>query len=364
MGLNWLNSVQEATVLQQYYANIAKRAYPVPLPPAGFDPLSATAQQLEKYNLPGRPDARAEPDPFLFWGLLLGPPLTFITPVFPSSSSTIQHRLAFHRHAPGGKRQLRPPIARGSRHREQSRNWSGVYITPKRPDRFVQVVGSWTVPAPSVPAVLPSGAIPKAEAYRSSTWIGIDGHRTYPNSSLPQIGTSQFIKVERGETTIETAAWWQWWVKDDPDTAPVDLLNFPVTVGDEIFASLTVQASGDVLFHIKNQTSGLFASFVVIAPGPIVPLGSTAEWIMERPTELGSSRMYPMPHFTDVVFRHCLARSAPAVGEPTALQNLDNARFIRMYELFDNPHRKAFVSRPEKTGKTSARVFYREAGAP
>jgi hypothetical protein len=34
-----------------------------------------------------------------------------------------------------------------------------------------------------------------------------------------------------------------------------------------------------------------------------------------------------------------------------------------MFEVFDNPNRIAFVSQAEKLGKTSARVFYREAGA-
>jgi hypothetical protein len=353
---------QEGAVLEAFHADIERRAHAFPLPPADFDPLSATASQLEKYGLPARPDPRTERDLFLFWGLMLGPPIRIIAPDFLKKASRAP-LFALEAVAPSRRSRSAAPFARGFGHRESSQNWSGLYVVPPRPNRFLQVVGGWTVPRPMAPRVLPHGAAPGSDEYRSSTWIGLDGHRTYPMSSLPQIGTSQFVKVVNGATTVETAAWWQWWMKDDPDSAPVDILNFPVSVGDEIFASLAVQASGDVLFHIKNQTSGLFASFVVIAPGAIVPLGSTAEWIMERPTELGSTRMYPMPHCTDVVFRHCLARSAPAVGEPATLQDLDNARLIRMYELFDNPHRKAFVSHPQKTGKTSARVFYREAGA-
>ena len=218
------------------------------------------------------------------------------------------------------------------------------------------------MPTPAVPDVLPSGSKPGNDEYRSSTWIGIDGHRTYPNSSLPQIGTSQLVKIANGAATVETGAWWQWWVKGNLNNAPVEILNFPVSIGDEILTSLAVQASGDVLFNIKNQTSGLFAAFVVIAPGPILPLGSTAEWMMERPTAPRSTRLFPLPHCTDVVFRHCLAKSAPAVGSATNYQNLENCRLIRMFEVFDNPDRIAFVSQAEKLGKTSARVFYREPG--
>lgn len=349
-------------MLQQFYDDIAKRAHVFPLPPDGFDALSATNAQLEKYGLPLRPDPRTEPDLFLFWGMMLGPPIRFITPSFPTQLMAQPQLFAVHRQAPGGR--AGPPVASRFQHRENSKNWSGAYITPRRPMRFVHVTGGWTVPAPAVPDVPPSGTTPGNEEYRASTWIGMDGHRTYPNASLPQIGTSQFVKVANGVTTVATGAWWQWWLKDDPNNAPVEIVNFPVAVGDEVLASLSVLASGDVLLHLKNQTSGLFTTFVVIAPGPIVPLGSTAEWIVERPTESPGTRVYPLPHCSDVVFRHCLAKSAPAAGAPTTLQNLDTARLIRMYEMFDDPHRTALVSHAEKRGKTSASVFYREAAAP
>jgi Peptidase A4 family len=352
-------------LFEEFIANVSKSAQPYQdLPPAGFDPLTASDRLLETYGLPTRPDSETEPELFEFWKLELGNNPTFIVPVFPRDASYETRFLELHRALAQPQGQRVSPIPHGFAHREKSQNWSGAYITPKRPFRFFYVTGSWIVPEPSIPAVMPGGNITGTDEYRSSTWVGLDGHRTYPNSSLPQIGTSQHVKIVNGQPVIQTAAWYQWWVKDIPAQGfPVEILNFPVTVGDHILASLTVLATGDVLFNIKNQNTGILARFLVIAPPYIVPLGSTAEWIHERPTEVGSRRMYPMPRCTDVQFRHCLARSAAAYAMPATLQKLDtNARMIRMYETFDAPHRTAAVSFAKKTSKTSVLITYNEPG--
>jgi hypothetical protein len=329
-----------------YFNEIARRAHVYPLPQADFDPLRATEAQLERYGLPARPDEKEEPELFRYWSWLLGPPFHAITPEFPKRGSDL------------------PVVPR------YSRNWSGLYIVPQRPDKFVHVIGSWHVPQPSLPPVLPEDAVPGNDKYESSTWIGIDGHRRYPNSSMPQIGTSQSIKVAGGNTMVSTGAWWQWWSLDsqfppqNTNNPPVPITNFPVAVGDEISAGLTVQSTGDVHFYIKNHTTGQFTTFLVIAPGPVLPLGSTAEWIMERPMVLGQRRISPLPNYTDVVFHDCFARSTSTTGVTTTTQRLGNARAIWMFEVFPNPHRTSFVSIPKKISNSSFRTFYRDASAP
>ena len=356
--------VEDITAIQSHYEKIMRLVCAYEPPSPDFDPMSATNDQLEAYHLPVRPDAQEEPDLFRFWELMLGEETQFIKPQFPRGEDPRLWPFALHRHGPGPQREADAPAVRGFDHRESSRNWSGPYITPLRPHRFVQIVGGWTVPAPAVPAVLPSGCDRDNEEYRSSTWIGMDGKRPYPNASLPQIGTNQHVEVVDGRKTEKWGAWWQWWVKGRPEHhVPIPIVNFPVVVRDEILASLTLQPRGDVLFHLKNQQSKRFVTFKVTAPNDIVPLGSTAEWIHERPTELNSTRMYPLPRCTDVNFRFCLARSALALDAPKTTQQLGNARLIRMLDVFDNPRRTALLSHPVKTGKTTARIFYREAGA-
>src|SRR5712671_6599181 len=214
-----------------FFDEIEQRAHVYPLPRADFDPLSTTDAQLDQYGLPTRPDQDTESELFQYWNWLLGKPFNLIIPEFPQRRGGV---VPLYQLGRGGR-----PSVRGH---ENSLNWSGLYIVPQRPNKFVHVVGSWRVPRPSVPPVLPEGAVPGNDEYQSSTWIGIDGHRSYPNSSLPQIGTTQVVKVAGGSETVDAWAWWQWWAKDDQfppqdrNNPPVTITNFPVSFGDEISA--------------------------------------------------------------------------------------------------------------------------------
>ena len=343
-----------------YFEEIERRAHAYPLPPEDFDPLSASNAQLDVYGLPLRPDPETEPELFAFWTRLLSYPFRVIATEFPKPKGNNLPPIPLLLVGRGG--------SRGFRHFENSRNWSGAYIIPERLDKFVFVTGTWHVPTPSLPPVLPEGSSANDD-YQSSTWIGIDGHRRYPMSSMPQIGTSQCFKIVDGVEQITTYAWWQWWSLDEhfpPDNRPlppVPIPNFPIALHDEITAGLTVRSTDEVQFFIKNQTTGLFTTFLVIAPGQILPLGSTAEWIMERPTVIGDHRLYPLPNYTDVVFSNCLAQAAASVGSPTTTLRLDRPRLIWMYERFASPHRKSFVSLPEKEAKSRLRVRYRDASS-
>ena len=73
---------------------------------------------------------------------------------------------------------------------------------------FVEIRGSWQAPVVAPPT---PGEIGE---FHSSTWIGLDGQRRYLNSSLPQIGTAQYVDVTAAATTFTTKAWWQWWLRD------------------------------------------------------------------------------------------------------------------------------------------------------
>src|SRR5262245_51110173 len=213
------------------------------LPPYGFDPTSATNDELASFGLPERPDAREEPELFAFWKEMLSSPIEFIRPAF-HPKKDIPSELFYFRHGTKGKRR----VGAGARtrralgHLEDSRNWSGAYITPPRPNRFVYITGAFTVPDASIPLGVPAGDNLRGEEYRSSTWIGMGGHRPY--NSLPQIGVTQRVRTAANSPPSEQAgAWWQWWVKDQEDHGfPIEILNFPVATGHRILASLRVQA--------------------------------------------------------------------------------------------------------------------------
>lgn len=352
-----------------YFAAIGKRAFASSIPPMGLDLLALSGNDLANYGLPARPDPVRESELFQFWARLLSPPFNFIVPQFPSKAVALP-RVMFHTLAvrPSGRsRQAPRHVSFG--HKERSRNWSGAYITPSRPKLFVLIAGSWNVPTAAMPSVRPVDQTSDGE-FRSSAWIGLDGYRSrYPKASLPQIGTSHHVRQESGGAVPEYGVWWQWWKKTvgvgEPENSPVPILNMPAKPGDEVMALMVLPSNDEVRFHFKNQNTGHYCTFLVTAPGSIDPIGSTAEWIFERPTEVGSSAMYPLPHCSPVVFRDCIAQSAssPVLTAPRITQTLHgNGRTIDMVERFANPHRIAVVAHAKKVSSLSARVSYVEAG--
>lgn len=347
------------TQIQEYYQRILRWVHTYPLPSFGFDVLTASDRALAEHGLPARPDPRLLGGaPYRFWKRMVGPPVQFKMPTFPQPLEVRALSFALQRHGDPALRMSGPPIP-GFHHRSSSRNWSGACITPIRPNRFTRITGAWRVPHPTPPRIPPSGANRLDENYRSSTWLGLGGNRRY--NSLPQIGTSQHVKLDNGASSEEFGAWWQWWVKDRPEHhIPMPITYFPVAAGDSILASVTVEPPGDVLFHMTNETKNIFVAFKVVAPEGIETLGSSAEWIHERPTEFNSERMYPLPSCTEVVFEDCRAMSAPAPGGPETVQSLAGSRLIRMTDMFDEPHRSALVSLPRLRSDSKLSVVYSE----
>ena len=258
-----------------FFEEIERRAHAYPTPPKELDLLQAPDAQLAKYGLPPRPDKAKEPELYQLWNKLLGQPFDAFAIDFANLEHNLKPPIPLNRVGCGVRRGIHPV--------ENSRNWSGAYIIPESSDKFVYVTGSWQVPSPSLPPVYPAGA-GAGDEYQVSVWIGIDGHQRYPMSSMPQIGTTSAYAGSDG--TVTTSAWWQWWSLDasyppsNRNNPPVPIPDFPVSVGDEIIAILTLMSADEVQFFIKNQMTGLFPTFLVVAPGPILPLGCTAEWIV------------------------------------------------------------------------------------
>jgi hypothetical protein len=234
--------------------------------------------------------------------------------------------------------------------REASLNWSGAYITPHGGLQLTEVWGRWEVPSVSAPA----GTVGTPE-FRSSVWIGLDGQRRYLDSSLPQIGTAQFLDAP-GEPPF--SIWWQWWLRGDPTTYDPVILSTNVTHGHRMRAYLRVTNETHVDFFIKNRTTNqAFQVFNVESPtdgntgAPVKVSGATAEWIVERPTD-SNGEPYQLPDYTDVEFTSCfgVAAQLPPGGVPGLgrEQTLDGARLISMYQVERNPSRRVTISKPER----------------
>lgn len=335
------------SILQEMEDNLKKRLRPVPQPPEGFNPLSATAAELEHYGLPPKPDPDLHAAAFAVWQRMMSPPLEIVPATFPVlSAEKLDYRISVEALI----LQVAP-----SYHLESSANWSGGYITANHTGPFRMVFGSWTIPTPNPPAGAPAGD------YRCATWVGLDGLRRY-SDSLPQLGTTQTVVVGAGGTARTVEAWWQWWVRGT-NNAPVPFPTpFTVAIGDLVTCGLFMINPTLVLVFIKNNTSGLFARYVVVAPSAASSLsaiaalrGAHAEWVAERPMHLGSTDLYPLADYGIVDFSNCLT------VVPTQVRDLRGARFIRMSEIRRPPLRSTIISSAGKTGppQTVMRARYR-----
>jgi hypothetical protein len=243
---------------------------------------------------------------------------------------------------------------------EGSSNWSGAYVVPTGGNMVVAIMGIWTVPTLTTPPPPETQADPNA-AYECSTWIGLDGQRLYLNSSLPQIGTTQILPMSNGVASpVSAQAWFQWW--DRQTGGPPANLNIAVAPGDEVACLLWVLDPRTVGAYFLNLTSNQIA--LVTASAPIVGgtqltvSGATAEWIMERPTKLGSTAFYGFPDYADTKFCDCIALTGLAPPIPDSFKDLETARLIRLYDTLANPPRNLYISMPTKLDDTTVQMTY------
>jgi hypothetical protein len=176
-------------------------------------------------------------------------------------------------------------------------NWSGVDLAQPA-GTFNVVRGSWIVP--SVTGELNQNA-------QSLTWVGIDGDPDFSPNDLAQAGTGQDARrvlfpgaVAGLPPSVHLAldvASYHAWTELLPNQPCEQWITFSVAPGDQI--STAVSIGGNVMIaSITNithrRTTGLLytslGSFFdcnetpIAAPGPATTVvGTTAEWIMERP---------------------------------------------------------------------------------
>lgn len=347
-------------------------------PKPGFNPLRASPEELEKFKLPPRPDAKLSPRAFVNWRRMMSPPLWFI-PQAKLERFAEDPSLAFS--VSETRRQQRLRMA-GPTTQEGSRNWSGAYIRDDPAKRFVLIQAYWIVSRPYPPPPEIAGDTWNAGTYHATTWVGLDGHDG-GSLSLPQLGTSHVVTLPQDGNDLRQlqtslGAWWQWWVKNDPMDHPIDIpsTEFLVQLGDLIAAQLDVLDPGTVRFTLKNQSSGqLFPPFDVAAPphqgGRLTVEGKTAEWIVERPAEPLSSDLLPFCDYGLVAFAHCNAAVALGQG-PAQDRSLQNARLIRLADwtpnvpgTTDQPgkhHPGVIVSSASPAGAQTALVYYSYEG--
>jgi len=183
----------------------------------------------------------------------------------------------------------------------QSSNWFGYNQGALETDSVFSSIGaSWVVPTASQKV--------KGQAEDSATWIGIGGgcvdvQCDLTDPTLVQAGTEQDVAAN-GKVTYDA------WYEVLP--APEIQSTIAVHPGDTITCAITSAVPGVWGITLTDTTDG--QGFTETVPYPSDE--TTAEWIEETPTSIGTNgaNILPLPNLTTVSFT-----GATANGQPAAL---------------------------------------------
>jgi len=243
------------------------------------NPQAISPEELASLGYPVRPDAVQEPEAYATWLRMVTTPTTMV------QSHTVAQAGRTHAPAPPS------PIKPGNLPQSTSfLNWSGFAVyqdgrvldpVPLKP--YVVVSGEWVVPSVTgEPNVQDDSAF----------WVGMDGFNT---GDVLQDGTEQqafSINIIGVQFSITS---YYGWAEFFP-LYEQRITNFTVRPGDHMLGVVwmadsagTPSVSGTTgICYLQNLTTGI-GTFSYIAPPPgTVFTGSTAEWIMERPTVNGA----------------------------------------------------------------------------
>lgn len=307
--------------LPQRVADRIEKYVKVSFATAELDPRELADDELTLFNLPPRPDRKAAPHAYRNWQRAMTPPLNL-----PREPERIADLFAI---LPKQTRLARFGNARSLG--ESSRNWSGAYVRANPTQHICLAQGTWTVTETRAPKGV--------NEYAVSTWVGLDGH--HPASrSMPQLGIQRASLSNPADEWL--LAWWQWWVKPDPEGLQVVIRCMPVAAQDEIYAQVQEIGPAKVSFFMRNMTQNKSFAFAYELPNPWGPLpspvhlaveGRTAEWIVERP--LVPRHAPRLGDFGQTLFTDCCAATGSGLGGPLTDIALDGSRLIKLNE-WDN----------------------------
>jgi Peptidase A4 family len=228
-------------------------------PPAGFDPLAASASDLLRYGLPARPDSGPHLERYKRVFGQLKSKIHFIQPTFQVNANK--------RHGPRQRRVGDAP--------ETSTNWSGGVVYAPSGQSFKWVEGDWVVPDVGAPT--------QNQWYYCASWIGIDGDQS---PDVCQAGVECQVYQSGSSVTRTIYPWWEWYPNPE-----VQITNLPVSPGDMItmlICSTQGAGSTSATVYFTNRTTGATATFTTTPPSGYQLVGNCAEWIVEAPTVGGA----------------------------------------------------------------------------
>lgn len=267
-----------------------------PMPPEGFDALTATDEQLRIYGIPPRPN-KDNADDYLSWVEVVDgydfkptPEINVLRHQSDSPSSSSQTKLK-------------------SVATDTTNIWSGYVSKLSTDDSQFYTQAQIDYIEPTISSV--SGVC------KNSYWVGIGG---YYSESLIQAGTET-------EGTGTHYAWYEYLGKHGNGIAIKPIPEVSVHAGDKIHVYISFQAANNLFnWYIANSTTGEVKSALIPLDADIYFDGSSVEWIVER-TSHGVP--YNLGNYGSLTLTNCKAMLNTS-NSWTSLGNLSNIIAVTM----------------------------------
>jgi hypothetical protein len=240
-------------------------------PPAGFDPVHATDAELKAYAMPPRPNPTTHPREYGNWKRAM---------LLVKTREIGEVTLTGRYHGPAAITGHHTDASRGNTI-NTSGNWSG----------FVNLNGLTSYNTSSSYSFITSDfVIPvvkkivcNSQWVVSSQWVGIDG---YSNADVLQAGTEAdaYCNPTFGPST-SYYAWFEWYPYNEVRS------SVQVSPGDDMYVNVWDTSPTTGYAYIENQNTGVAQEYYLTAPKGTSLIGNSAEWILEAPSNEGSTTL-------------------------------------------------------------------------
>ncbi|HEY1987398.1 MAG TPA: G1 family glutamic endopeptidase [Terracidiphilus sp.] len=279
-------------------------------PPAGFDPISASDEDLAYHGFPPRPNQTTDATHYASWVRAMKASKTRIVPKLEQTS-------VFHGPAKQQNGKNTTPGAVSNGGTATSSNWSG-YVDFSGAGSYgsasyYYIVADYIVP----PARQAFGACTGSWDY-SSSWVGIDG---WGSGDVLQAGTESDAYCSGGSTGTYYSPWYEWYPYGE-----VRIGGFPVAPGDEMFVEVWHTSSTQGYAYMVNENNDQVVEVGFTAPAGTYLVGNSAEWVVERPS-VGGSLATLTNYIADVFWNSYAYTESYVLSTPST----SNAYAITMY---------------------------------
>jgi Peptidase A4 family len=239
-------------------------------PPAGFNPLTASANERKMYGVPPEPDPVRAPKAHAMWQQSMA---HFSDPR--DTNVEVKQTNKFHRPGQQAANSATKQVANGMVTAEYY-NWSGTAVfSSGTPFSAEAILGIFDVPTAHVAL----NSCTHSEVY-SSEWVGVDG---YNNSALFQAGVDADASCDNGVTSTFYSSWFEW-----IPNAETEVGTPLITPGDLLLVEVWNTSPTVALAYFHDISSGIIEEYQFDAPAGASVIGQSVEWIVERP-EVGGS---------------------------------------------------------------------------